>query len=199
MDHHYESVVGLARDAVPGDGSSDSACATEHHCRRSTPSKAPGFAHAGFPIAADSTLTEAVEIRGARVWPGKPRSSRTRCRDWRRLSASAIPTDISCFCITGSDDAAVPYGVGGVGPDTLGDLFLLSSGVEGRPALLLRPLRIPMVGLVGPIRLPSVQRRSSRDQLHREPESGMFHLAFDVRDRSEVTRAADGAVVRATR
>ena len=190
MRHHYSQVVGLPVSEDRGDGAVYLACGVERYALSLLPSDSAGFAHAGFHVKVEGSLVEeagSLRDRGVEAevvsdpLPGLDRAIRL-----------VDPDQYELYLYEQMDTAAAPYGEIGVRPDKLGHISMLAGDVSASERFYTDNLGFRWSDWFGDFFL---FMRCNADHhvvnFIASPNRGLYHLAFELRDSSELIRSVD--------
>jgi catechol-2,3-dioxygenase len=190
MDHHYRNILGLPLTAESGAGEAYLACGNEHHAVAFFRSDRPGIRHIGLELDGESSLEDASKQLNAAGIPASIESDRFHGVD--RAIQLHDPDGYAVYLYRSMAQSATPFARTGIAPRKLGHVAMHASNAKASTDFFTQHLGFRWSDWMADF---FVFLRCNADHhtlnFMTSPRRGMFHVAFEVADFSQIGRACD--------
>lgn len=190
MKHHYGRVLGLSPTADTGAGEAYFACGNEHHAVAFFRADRPGHRHIGLELDREQSLDDAHRTLTAGGIRSTLQSDRFHGVD--RVIEFHDPDGYTVYLYHAMTQSKKPFGDVGIAPRKLGHVAMHAADAKASTKFFTEHLGFRWSDWMSDF---FVFLRCNTDHhtlnFMTSPRRGMFHVAFEVADFSQIGRTCD--------
>jgi catechol-2,3-dioxygenase len=190
MRNHYGKVLGLSTTADTGAGEAYFSCGNEHHAVSFFRADQPGHRHIGLELDPEQTLGEASKALTVAGIRNEIQTSRFHGLD--KVIELHDPDGYAVYLYSAMVQSRVPFSGTGIAPRKLGHVAMHAGDAKASTDFFTEQLGFRWSDWMADF---FVFLRCNADHhslnFMTSPRRGMFHVAFEVADVSQIGRACD--------